>query len=221
MTTASDDIQTKYVWKCQCEKFQIKLVGEPLQSLNCFCHSCVAPVRYMAEHHPGGTSAASPEGGAAFCLFELRDTFLPPPPGENGEYNVGYIRVGETGKSLRTYTKCCNSQLHMGTGANFPANFRPLNRNGVYKVGEDGSLTKYMPPAMNGGLKWKFDDVNPEDIPEPKHQFWPVGFILWQLSKITKYMVGMEKNPDMLGIKMIYAAPDDVSDIIETAPITW
>ena len=157
----------KYIWKCRCEKFQIQLLGEPLDNVNCFCHSCVAPIRYLEEKHPGGLLAFSSEGGAAFCLFELNDWILPPPTGEAGspdEYNVGFLHVGPQGKSLRTYTKCCNSYLNMGTGSNFPANFRPINRNGVYKVEEDGSLSKYKPeyPIPNLGLHWKFDDTTEE-----------------------------------------------------------
>ncbi|KAL3904199.1 MAG: hypothetical protein SGILL_010159 [Bacillariaceae sp.] len=208
------------------------MTADPLDNINCFCHSCVAPVRYMVEKHPGGISAASPEGGAAFSLFHLQDMELPEPTGEKGtpeEYNLGFLHVGENGKSLRTYTKCCNTQLNMGTGAAFPANFRPLNRNCVYEVvrDEDGSIVTTLKPytpipskiPTNCNLKHAYDDVDIESIPEPKSNGVPMGFFLPMVGRILMYLVGYDKDPKMDAILFIHARPDQVP--VETVPITW
>lgn len=222
---ANDEEQKpKYIWKCKCEKFQVKLLGDPLDNINCFCHSCVSPVRYLTEHYPGGTSAATPEGAAAFCLFKLRDQVWPEPTGEKGtpeEHNLGFLKVGDQGKFLRTYTKCCNTQLNMGTGLNFTAIFRPLNRNGVYKVQEDGSLTKYVPetPVSFCGLRWAYDDVDASKVPEPKYNFYPPGFAMRLMGRFVQYLVGMEKEPRLDGVLAIWAKPEDVP--AEAVPITW
>lgn len=123
-----------YTWKRKCGKFQVDISAEPVAFSNCHCHCCVAVMKYVEEKHPGGTSA-DVDGGVGKALFNLSSIKFVKVDGVDGEPSldgdsdplsdkVGYVKVGEKGKIVRTYTKCCGTLFHSAGGDNFPCNFR-------------------------------------------------------------------------------------------------
>lgn len=214
------------VWKCKCGEFQIKLKKEPIKCVNCHCHSCIAAARHIDEKRNGqgknGTSSIDETTlGCAIAWVELKDTEF---VDENPSDKLDYCKVGEEGKVVRSYTKCCGSQVHCGCGKSHPVTFHMYNRNGIYNVNEDGDgVTKYEPKGYtppNIMSKFAFTNDDPSIIiPKPKYQYAPLSFPFYMLPSAIKAKFGMglgSLSDDAM--KAIYKDHEEVTEIV---PITW
>lgn len=223
-TTTTTGREPKYIWKCACEKFQIKMFAEPLMSMNCYCHSCVAPVRYLDEKFNGkSTSAATADGnGAAKVFFALTDIQVVGDDDDDDDPSdkLGYVKVGDEGCMIRSYTKCCGTQLNTAGGDAFPCNFRPFNRNALYHYADDDSSSNqpFAPASAPPNVNCQHAFVSMDDIPEPKYNSTPAGVLSMFLAGIAKKKLGWGVNPDLVDKKIFYAKGNEVDDVI---PITW
>jgi hypothetical protein len=117
---------------------------------------------------------------------------------------LAFVKVGESGRAYRCYTKCCKSQVtnvvtarFVGFTANFITNY-------------DG--TPYAPPGplLNVNVKFAFD---PSLVKDPKHSYAPLGMIMTFLkAMINPFEPSMAaKHPPLF----------PAASHVETVPITW
>ena len=79
-------------------------------------------------------------------------------------FDVGHVVVGEKGKMVRPYAKCCNTRICNG-GTDFVAGqVRVFNLNALYN--SDGT-TKYQPPNVIPNIEDK-NSFDPDSVPDPK-----------------------------------------------------
>jgi hypothetical protein len=200
-------------WVCKCGEFQIKLQGEPYIVFNCHCHSCTASARYV-DVKGGGTSAIadpSTNSGAAKAFYWLSDVDVV------DDVKLSFIKVGEKGRIVRSYTKCCNTMLNTASGKKFPAGFRPFNRNCIQNA--DG--TQYNPPnVLNGMAKNAFD---PATVPAPKVAGLPLCGTKASLCKFVTGICYMKCGccPSGIGKNTGEAFWKDPREVTEMVPITW
>mmetsp|Transcript_2021 Transcript_2021/g.5983 ORF Transcript_2021/g.5983 Transcript_2021/m.5983 type:complete len:230 (+) Transcript_2021:130-819(+) len=129
-------------WACKCGGVKITLRGEPVMSLNCNCRSCTAVTDHLDSRPDPGTSALAkaPGSGVAKTFFLLSQLVFEDPT----HSKIGFLKLGDTGENVRTYTTCCGTMLNTSGGNSFPCSFRPFNRNCI--VNSDG--TPYQPPYV-------------------------------------------------------------------------
>ena len=201
--------------KCKCGKCQIRLSGEPLGNWNCHCHSCTAASRFITEKHPEGTTQLSDitnNTGSAMSVYNLKDTIFV--DGSPQDDNFGYIKVGENGKVVRSYTKCCGTQAFT-SGMPIPLSYRHFNRNCIYN--EDG--TKYIPkdPVPNLMLSYAF--VDPSVVSEtPKYNYIPLSLLGVVVPNMIKTMLGLADMGKMADEPSMFFKSEDVDEIV---PINW
>jgi hypothetical protein len=164
---------------------------------------------------PGGVSALSDpasDSGAAKAFYYLTNVDI---LSDNPEEKLGFVKVGDRGKIVRSYTKCCNTVLNTAGGKKFPAGFRPFNRNCIYN--SDGS--KFDPPAaLNIMAEASF---NPALVPEPKHKEIPLCSSL-----LCRFASGICANKCCCcdagyGHHREGVFMKDPRDVTEIVPITW
>jgi hypothetical protein len=90
-------------------------------------------------------------GGVAKAFFFLKDVVLAP-----GNPPLKFLKVGDKGKNVRSYTSCCGTGFNTAGGASFPIKGgRPFSRNNIYN--SDGSRYS-CEPCANIMLDSAFDD---------------------------------------------------------------
>ena len=199
-------------WKCKCGKLQIKLHGDPVCSWNCHCHSCTAASRYITDKYHGTTqlSDATNRTGSAMSLWHMKDIdFFQGSP----HNNLGYVKIGEHGKFLRSYTKCCGTQAFVA-GNNLPFSYRHFNRNCLYN--EDG--TRFEPEVHNIPnimVSYAFD---PTVIDEPKYNYVPLANLWMIVSSTIKTKLGMESIGKIADEPSMLVKAQEYDEVV---PITW
>ena len=197
-------MSTKLYWKCGCGNLQLELGADPFNVVSCHCHSCVASSMYLDKKYKGKPNYSSGiVNGAASGGFCMPDALLAV---SDGELNLGSLRVGPKGKSLRKYAKCCGTQIGVVEKA-----FITLGLNSLYTNKE--CTDKYVPrePVANCMKKYAFD---PEKVPEPSYSFAPVGAMLKFLAVLINPF-GPSTRKDILDKFAVDHAE------AEEVPITW
>jgi hypothetical protein len=146
---------TEYAWVCMCGAFKAKLKAPPVFEMNCHCHSCVAPARYLDAKHPQTSKSGLVNGGAGKAFFRLEDIELP-------EGGLTYLKVGENGEKIRSYTTCCGTLFNTAGGKQFPKAARPLTRNNIQNSDSSPYVSPETPTDVN--TKYAYDDYT---LPEP------------------------------------------------------
>ena len=205
---------TTRTFRCECNKFQLKLFGDPILNSTCHCNSCVSCARFI-DSGGRGTSAIDNHGGGGVALSMFQPwqvDFDSMKPKLTTEMTLGSVKVGQEGKLQRLYSKCCNTMIGF-----VHSKFVALNRNAIYEVDAYGSDTKkqYVPtdPPHHVHTKNSFNDST-LTIPEPKYDTIPIK-LYW---KLFPYMINpfgshlKEKDYPMLFPNL------DNAEIVE---ITW
>ena len=198
-------------WECHCGTIKAKLTGEPILTLWCHCHSCIASARLIEERtkHHGKDNRISviheETGGACTSPYAASQIeFVTPLSDGDGKSLLKFVKVGEKGSPWRCYTTCCGSQM---TQVVFPKMIA-FNTNGIKN--KDG--TKYIPPPIiyNNNAQHAFD---PPSVPEPK-----VG-TLRHFSYFLKFAWNGLINP--MGKKLTEKELFPDNSDVEVVPITW
>ena len=181
-------------------------------AVNCHCKDCVTVMKYVDEHHPSGKSA-NVSGGVGKAMFYLKDIdFGDISDGHDGTSKkdpsdkFGYVKLGQDGKNVRCYTKCCGTMMMTASGTVFPANFRPFNRNCIFTA--DGTPFDDKAESIVGGEPYNMNvksASDPNNVPEPKHDTVPFGILKSFITCAFKKSIGMGKNPDFEGTKLFFA----------------
>lgn len=191
-------------WKCGCGKLQLELGADPFSVCSCHCHSCVASSKYLDNKYKGKPNYSSGiVNGAAAGGFFTPDALLAV---SDGELNLGCLRVGPKGKSVRKYAKCCGTQLGVVEKA-----FIALGLNSLYTNKE--CTDKYIPrePVVNVMKKYAFD---PEKVPEPSYSVAPLLGILKFLAVLINPFGPSTKQEILDKFAVNHTEAEEV-------PITW
>ena len=204
-------------WKCGCGKFRVKLTGEPLFVVNCHCRSCVACMRHIDAKGGGRNTSAEAEhsnGGVAKAFFYLKNVeFSDDRPAEQ----LQFLKLSDTGKNVRSYTRCCGTQLNTAGGRTFPAGFRPFNRNCI--TNPDGS--KYNPVPASVVNIFKARAFEPEKVPEPNGGLAIVPVLAGFVARILGYKLFGLGIDSMMCEEKERAFMVDGAEVTEAVPITW
>jgi hypothetical protein len=141
-----------------CGAFKAQLKTPPVFHMNCHCHSCVAPARYLDAKYPETSkSGLMVNGGVGKAMFHLEDIELP-------EGGLTYLKVGDNGEKIRSYTTCCGTLFNTAGGKGFPRAARPLTRNNIQN--SDGSPYISLETPTDVNTKNAYDDYA-----LPEHHF--------------------------------------------------
>jgi hypothetical protein len=121
---------TEYAWVCKCGAWKAQLKAPPVFDMNCHCHSCVAPARYLDAKYPETSKSGLVNGGVGKTFFHLQDMELT-------QGGLSYFKVGDAGENIRSYTTCCGTLFNTAGGKQFSRAARPLTRNNIQN--SDGS----------------------------------------------------------------------------------
>jgi hypothetical protein len=154
---------------CNCGAFTMKLHGEPLLCFNCQCQSCGAVCDYVEGLAGGSENKPAEKVLGNPCAFYKTDNIEPPLDAMD---KLNFVKVGEGGQNVRSYTKCCNTMVQGAGGAEFPVNARPINRLNIKN--EDGTPYVSSKPVFHHFVKHAFD---PAVVPEPKCQDMAPGML--------------------------------------------
>eukprot|EP00591_Stephanopyxis_turris_P000459 CAMPEP_0195523576 /NCGR_PEP_ID=MMETSP0794_2-20130614/22832_1 /TAXON_ID=515487 /ORGANISM="Stephanopyxis turris, Strain CCMP 815" /LENGTH=163 /DNA_ID=CAMNT_0040653599 /DNA_START=66 /DNA_END=554 /DNA_ORIENTATION=+ len=155
-------------WACKCGEIKVKLTGEPILSFRCHCHSCVGAAQFIEEktNKSGIPIIHENGGGVCACPYAASQLeFLSELSSSDGTSKLKFVRVGDKGKALRSYTTCCGTQM---TNFILPG-LIVFNQNGIKNA--DGSSFESAKPVLNIEAYHAFD---PSTVPEPKHATHPV-----------------------------------------------
>jgi hypothetical protein len=152
----------EYAWVCMCCAFQAKLKAPPVFEMNCHCHSCVAPARYLDAKYPETSKSGLVNGGVGKAFFRLEDIELPKGGGGGGR-GLTYLKVGDDGEKIRSYTTCCGTLFNSSGGKCFPVAARPLTRNNIIQK-SDGSPYVSLETPTDVNTKYAYGDYT---LPEP------------------------------------------------------
>jgi hypothetical protein len=145
----------EYIWVCMCGAFKAKLKAPPVFEMNCHCHSCVAPARYLDAKYPETSKSGLVNGGIGKAMFRLEDIELP-------EGGLTYLKVGDNGEKIRSYTTCCGTLFNTSGGKRLTVAARPLTRNNIQNSDGSPYVSPETPTDVN--TKYAFDDYT---LPEP------------------------------------------------------
>jgi hypothetical protein len=81
------------------------------------------------------------------------------------EGGLAYLKVGDDGENIRSYTTCCGTLFNTTGGKSFPFAARPLTRNNIQN--SDGS--PYVSPETPTDVLTK-DAYNDYTLPEPNFE---------------------------------------------------
>jgi hypothetical protein len=193
---------TEYVWVCMCGAFKAKLKAPPVFEGNCHCHSCVAPARYLDAKYPQTSKSGLVNGGVGKAFFRLEDIELP-------EGGLAYLKVGENGENIRSYTTCCGTLFNTAGGKIFPIAARPLTRNNI----QNSDSSPYVSPEAptNTFTKYAYDDYT---LPEP--HFEGLGPV------VSAAFAAQDPQPDdAAGAKYDPRWFKVGAKVNEVVPITW
>jgi hypothetical protein len=162
------------------------------------------------------TSAEAPNGngGVAKAFYNMKDVEF---SGENPAGQLEFLKLGDAGKNVRSYTRCCGTQLQTAGGRSFPAAFRPFNRNCITNA--DGS--KYNPDPDRVPNLFKAKAFDPGKVPKPNGGLAVVPFLAGFVGNILGYrFFGLGADPAMEPEKeQVFRVHG--SQVTETVPITW
>ena len=116
---------------------------------------------------------------------------------------IGFVKVGENGKLLRSFCTQCGTML-----GGFQNNYCVFNRNAIYN--KDGSVYRPVGRVNNVMRKHAFD---PSKVPEPSHAYVPFGFFAAFVPLLMGF--GGKKNANNVA-----RLSKDLSKV-EVVPITW
>eukprot|EP00986_Skeletonema_menzelii_P009895 scaffold4629_cov146-Skeletonema_menzelii.AAC.2 len=201
-----------FIYRCNCGNFKAKIIGLPVNSVVCHCHSCVAAGRYVDEKFGPKNTSVLRNGGAHITSFTAANIEFEQPDFTDAEQHVdllGWLRIGQHGEPFRAYTKCCGTLVFtLATKSLFT--YCGLNGNCIYL--NDG-ITPLQPSAepMNIMTKFAFDA---EKVPEPKCNYVTLG-LAWNVAKniLNPFASGTFKGKDA----MFY----NERSTLDTVPITW
>jgi hypothetical protein len=170
--------------------------------MNCHCRSCVAPARHLDAKYPETSKSGLVNGGVGKAFFKLEDIELP-------EGGLAYLKVGDEGENIRSYTTCCGTLFNTAGGKRFPLAGRPLTRNNIQN--SDGSPYVSPETPTDVSTQHAHDDYT---LPEPNFEG--------------------ASPAAMAGFSAITPVPDDAacakydqswfkvgSEVNEVVPITW
>ena len=204
-------------WECECGEFQLKLLGEPLFVINCHCRSCVACMRYIDAKGDGRNTSAvagGANGGVAKAFFELENVEF---VGTNPIDKMAFVKLGSDGKNIRSYTRCCGTQINTAGGRSFPASFRPFNRNCIKN--SDGSEYEIDPATVLNVFKAKA--FEPNRVPKPDGGLALVTFAARFGAKLLAHKLHHRGAGSKLGEEKERAYRVHGSQVAEIVPITW
>ena len=125
---------------------------------------------------------------------------------------VGFVKVGEQGKIIRSYCTGCGTMLgvHRDTAAGF-------NRRAIFN--NDGSPYVPAKPVTNIMAKYAFD---PSNVPEPKTSIIPIGIMLVYIpfGMLLSFLPNMLGFGGKVDVKKSALFPKDASEV-EVVPIAW
>jgi hypothetical protein len=201
----------KLTWRCKCGKFEFQVTNAPFDALNCHCRYCVTAGKHIAEKYgSNGTSIIGEHGGACAAFYKFSDIDFDAVE----EDQVGHVKIGDTGTSVRTFTKCCGTQITMAGGKDFPLGyFRPLNRNCLFE--EDGTKYKHTTEPVNAWFGGKAFDNSA--VPEPKTKVAGWSFFKVAIPLLFKKVTRLEKNEKYPDHPILMADPATA----EVVPKTW
>jgi len=196
---------TEYVWVCACGAFKAKLKAPPVFEMNCHCHSCVAPGRYLDAKFPDTSQSGLVHGGAGKSFFHLQDIELP----QEGGAGLSFLKVGDDGENIRSYTTCCGTLFNTAGGKQFTRAARPLTRNQIQN--SDG--TPFVSPETPTDVltKHAFGDYA---LPEPHFEGMSpaVGAGFSKLAPLSDDADRAKFDPSWFKVG---------AEVSEVVPITW
>jgi len=128
-----------------------------------------------------------------------------------------FLKLGDTGKNVRSYTRCCGTLLNTAGGRAFPAGFRPFNRNCI--TNPDGS--KYNPDPASIVNIMKASAFEPEKVPEPNTVLASVPVLAGFVARILGYKLFGLGIDSTMGEEKERAFMVDGAEVTEAVPITW
>eukprot|EP00747_Dinoflagellata_sp_TGD_P167899 gnl/TRDRNA2_/TRDRNA2_193193_c0_seq1.p1 gnl/TRDRNA2_/TRDRNA2_193193_c0~~gnl/TRDRNA2_/TRDRNA2_193193_c0_seq1.p1 ORF type:complete len:228 (+),score=19.84 gnl/TRDRNA2_/TRDRNA2_193193_c0_seq1:88-771(+) len=169
--TLNDTSLSHKTWCCRCGQVVITLKGEPYLTMNCHCTCCTAVATYVdlkCSPQRRNISAFAPgTKGVAKAMYFLDDVYF-----ERGKDKLVAIKLTD-GTNVRSYTSCCNTLVITSGGKQFPANFRPFNRNCIANA--DGR--RYSPSGVVPNVLGS-DNMDFGEAPEPKSGGLPMDLLL-------------------------------------------
>ena len=205
------------IWTCGCGKFRATLKGEPLFVVNCHCRSCVSCMRHIDAKGDGrntSAEAANGNGGVAKAFFDMSNVEL---NDDDPAKQLQFLKLGERGINVRSYTRCCGTQLQTAGGRSFPAAFRPFNRNCI--TNPDGS--RYDPDPATVLNIFKAKAFEPDKVPKPNGGLAAVPLLTGFVARILGYkLLGLGVDATMSEAKeRVFRVHG--SQVEEVVPITW
>jgi hypothetical protein len=196
---------TEYAWVCKCGAFKAQLKAPPVFDMNCHCHSCVAPARYLDAKYPETSKSGLINGGAVGkTFFHLQDIELP-------EGGLAYLKVGDGGEKIRSYTTCCGTLFNTSGGKCFPKAARPLTRNNIRNT--DGSPYVSTETPTDVLTKYTYGDYT---LPEG-HFEGPSPAVMAGFSRLAP----LSKDDTAAHAKYHQSWFKVGAEVNEVVPITW
>lgn len=194
---------TEYAWVCKCGAWKAQLKAPPVFVMNCHCHSCVAPARYLDAKYPETSKSGLVDGGVGKAMFRLEDIELT-------EGGLTYFKVGDKGENIRSYATCCGTLFNSAGGKVFPASARPLTRNNIQN--SDGSPYVSPETPTSGNTKHAFDDYT---LPEGHFEGWSPA--------LMSSFSGLMSSPPDDAVRANFSKSwfKVGADVNEVVPITW
>jgi hypothetical protein len=120
----------------------------------------VAPARFLDAKHGATARSALVNGGVGKVFWHLENIELP-------AEELRFLKVGENGENIRSYTACCGTLFNTAGGKQFSAPARPLTRNSV-KAPDGSAYTPADPSLCTDCLtKYAFGDY---ELPTPSFE---------------------------------------------------
>jgi hypothetical protein len=90
---------------CTCGRTTITLIGGPIGSVVCYCHSCRTAAQGF-ERTPGAPPVVTPDGGVAYCLFRKDRVAL-----TRGAEHLAEHRLTPQSPTRRMVAGCCGTPM--------------------------------------------------------------------------------------------------------------
>ena len=192
-------------FKCKCGSFEAQIHGNPVLSITCHCHSCVAAVKFLESKSTFDGISALDNDGVALALYRGKNIdWVSDVSSEEAHAKIGFVKVGEKGKPFRSYCSNCGTFI-----AHYERNFSMFNRNAIYN--KDGTKFQATAGSVNNIMrKYSFD---PSKVPAHSSSMVPLGVLVAFVPLLMGFGGKKNAHEDVL-------FPTDLSNV-EVVPITW